>query len=125
MRRPDILECGGKQATSNMLELTFSRPADSDGDHFFDTSGGAGRRVTLTTDHTQGRFDRRGRLLAYVSTAAGSQLQVDQLIRGWAKVHVSARRFRRYSRFRRAESDAKRVDHGVWSKCGGNFHRPA
>jgi micrococcal nuclease len=125
MKRPDRLECGGRQAIHNLLQLTFTNRLDSDGDHFFDGPMGMGRRVTLTTDPRQGRFDRRGHLLAYVSTVAGTQLQLDQLIRGWARVNVSAGRFRRYTQFRRAQADAERVSHGVWSKCGGDFHRPA
>jgi endonuclease YncB( thermonuclease family) len=125
MKRPGSIECGGRQATSNMLQLTFTAPVDTDGDHFFDTSAGAGRRVTLTTDQTQGAFHERGPLFAYVATVGGTQLQLDQLARGWAKVHVGHRRFRRYRLFRRAQADAIGARHGVWSKCGGNFHRPA
>jgi endonuclease YncB( thermonuclease family) len=117
-KRPGRVECGGRQATSNILQLTFTAPLDTDGDHFFDTSAGIGRRVTLTPDASQGR----GSLFAYVKTTGGKQLQLDQLIRGWAKVDAGPRRFRRYRLFRRAQADAIVARHGVWSKCGGNFH---
>jgi endonuclease YncB( thermonuclease family) len=121
-KRPGRVECGGRQATSNILQLTFAAPLDTDGDHFFDTSDGAGRRVTLTPDPTHEAFHARGALFAYVKTAGGKQLQLDQLTRGWAKVHAGSRRFRRYRLFRRAQADAIVARHGVWSKCGGNFH---
>ena len=117
-------ECGARQAISNMLTLSFTDPQDTDGDGFLDDESGKGRRVTLTTDPTQDTFDRNDRLLAYVVTRGGTSLQLDQLIRGWARVYVSERRFRQYKRFRRAQAAAKSVDHGVWSKCGGDFHRP-
>jgi micrococcal nuclease len=119
------IECGGKQATSNMLTLAFTAPRDTDGDALMDAGGGKGRRVTLTTDPTQDTFDRYRRLLAYVVTRSGTHLQIDQLTRGWAKVYVFERRFRQHRRFRRARSAARAASHGVWSKCGGNFHRPA
>jgi endonuclease YncB( thermonuclease family) len=122
-RRGRPAECGAKQAISNMVDLAFERPRDSDGDHYYDLGTG-GRQVTLTTDPTQDRFDRRGRLLAYVQTVEGTQLQLDQLIRGWAKLHVRERRFRRYGRFHRAQLDAKAADHGIWSKCRGSIHLP-
>jgi endonuclease YncB( thermonuclease family) len=121
-KRPGRVECGGRQATSNILQLTFTAPLDTDGDHFFDTSGGVGRLVTLTTDPTGEPFHGRGALLAYAKTAGGKQLQLDQLTRGWAKVHAGRRRFHRYRLFRRAQADAIVARHGVWSKCGGNFH---
>ena len=113
-KRPGQVECGGRQATSNILQLTFTAPRDTDGDHFFDARGGAGRHVTLTPDPTRQGF--------YVKTTGGKQLQLDQLIRGWAKVAAGPRRFRRYRLFRRAQADAIVARHGVWSKCGGNFH---
>lgn len=117
------VECGGKDATSNMFGLAFTAPRDTDGDGLMDESGGKGRRVTLTTDPTQDTFDRYGRLLAYVRTSSGVHLQVTQLADGWAKVYVFERRFRQHNRFRRAQSRAKRARRGVWKKCGGNFHR--
>jgi endonuclease YncB( thermonuclease family) len=113
---PGRTECGGRQALSNLLELTFTQPFDSDGDHFFDRGGGTGRRVTMTRDATR----RTG---AYVATIAGTRLQEDQLIRGWARARDG--RFSRAARYRRIEAQARAVSHGAWSKCGGDFHRPA
>ena len=113
---PSPDECGGRQATSNLLALTFTKPFDSDGDHYFDRGGGTGRRVTLRPG------DRKGKR-AYVETASGVVLQEDQLFRGWARARDG--RFSRAERFRKLEAEARAVSHGVWSKCGGDFHRPA
>jgi endonuclease YncB( thermonuclease family) len=113
---PSRTECGGRQALSNLLALTFTTPLDSDGDHFFDRGGGTGRRVTLTPGGTR----RTG---AYVETIGGVRLQEDQLFRGWARARDG--RFGRAARYRRIEAQARAVRHGVWSKCGGDFHRPA
>jgi micrococcal nuclease len=82
-----------------------------------------GRRVRLTTDPTQGRSDRHGRLLAYVSRGS---LDVNrQLVRqGWARAYVTngkpARRTRSYTT---AQASAKAARRGVWRTCGGDFHR--
>jgi endonuclease YncB( thermonuclease family) len=112
-KRPGTpIECGGREASANMRELAF-------------TEDGEGRRVTLTTDPTQDTFDRYNRLLAYIQTVGGTQLQVEQLSDGWAKVYVFERRFRKYSRFRRAQSRARTARRGVWGRCAGNFHRRA
>src|SRR6185436_8475597 len=80
-KRSGRVECGARQALSNLLQLTFTAPVDGDGDYFLDTSGGTGRRVMLTGDATQPPFGRRSRLRAYVRTVGGTQLQLDQLVR--------------------------------------------
>ena len=69
------VECGGRDATAQMLRLAFSAPTDSDGDGLLDREGGDGRRVVLRTDPTQDLFDRYDRLLAYVTTRGGTSLQ--------------------------------------------------
>lgn len=118
------VECGGKRATGNMLGLAFTAPTDTNEDGVLDTQGGDGRRVTLTTDPTQDTFDRFGRLLAYVTTRSGTLLQTAQLADGWAKTFVFGNTaFQRVGRFRAAEGRARARGRGVWSKCGGNFHR--
>jgi micrococcal nuclease len=120
------VECGGKRATASMLRLAFTAPTDSDGDGLEDTEGGDGRRVTLTTDPTQSTFDRYGRLLAYATTKAGTNLETTQLSRGWATVYVfGAKPFQRVARFRAAERRGRAGGRGAWSLCGGNFHTPA
>jgi micrococcal nuclease len=118
------IECGGKEATSSMFDLSFTSPKDTNGDGLRDTNGGKGRKVTLVTDPTQATFDRYHRLLAYV-TAGGRTFEGTQLGRGWAKVYVFKKRFRRYHAFRASQTDARDAGRGVWELCGGHFHRPA
>lgn len=105
------MECGGPAATVRMKRLSFSR--------------GRGRRVTLTTDSTQDRTDRYGRLLAHVRTDARRDLAIEQLRAGWATVYVFERPFQRHAAFQAAEQSAREAGRGVWSACGGNFHQPA
>ena len=118
------VECGGPESTAYMLRLAFTRPTDEDGDGVLDTKGGSGRRVTLVTDPTQATFDRYRRLLAYVTTRAGVELERRMLRSGWAKVYVFNKAFRRLSTYRAIERSARRADRGVWGHCGGDFHRP-
>ena len=107
-----------------MWRLSFRGAKDSDGDGLGDGADGLGRRVTLTTDPTQDTFDRYGRLLAYVKTVAGKNLQVEMLRRGWAKVYVyGGKPFQRVDRFRRASGRAAGGRRGVFRRCGGNFHK--
>jgi hypothetical protein len=75
-------------------------------------------------DPTQDRRDSFGRLLAYVKTRGGPQLNIAQVRRGWAKVFVfQANPFRQTASFRRAAKAAKRQRRGVWGRCGGDFDR--
>jgi endonuclease YncB( thermonuclease family) len=83
-----------------------------------------GTRVRLLTDPTQDLFDRYGRLLAYVVRRAdGLDLGRAQVARGWAKVYVFDRPFRRLHRYRRSARRARAADRGVWGLCGGHFHQ--
>ncbi|MGH2946073.1 MAG: thermonuclease family protein [Solirubrobacteraceae bacterium] len=125
-RRPGVaVECGGRQASSNMYRLAFRKSRDTDGDELRD-DGSRGRRVVLRTDPTQDLFDRYDRLLAYVTTRAGVSLQKRQLRAGRAEVYVyGGTPFRQVRLFRRAERAARRADRGVWDECRGDFHRPA
>jgi len=102
------LECGGRQASASMKRLAAP-----------------GRRVRVYGDPTQDRRDRYGRLLAYVKTRGGPQLNIAQVRRGWAKVYVfQGRPFRQTASFRRAARAAKARRRGAWGRCDGNFHRP-
>jgi micrococcal nuclease len=118
------VECGGREATSNMFRLGFTRSRDTDGDGLRDSRGGKGRRVRLTTDPTQDRRDRYGRLLAYVKSARGS-LAGAQLRAGWAAVYVFADPFAQLGIFQAAETTARSQMRGAWRQCSGNFHQPA
>ena len=43
------IECGGREASANMLRLSFAAPKDSDGDGLLDREGGQGRHVALAS----------------------------------------------------------------------------
>lgn len=105
-KRPGTpIECGGPQASALM-----HRMADD-------------RTVTLVTDPTQDRFDRYGRLLAYVMRDDRLNLNRAAIRRGWAEVYVyNDIPFALVRSFRRAESAAKEEGRGVWGHCDGNFH---
>jgi endonuclease YncB( thermonuclease family) len=125
-RRPGVpVECGGRQASSNMYRLAFRSVGDDNGDGLLD-HGSQGRRVVLRTDPTQDTFDRYDRLLAYVTTRAGVSLQRRQLRAGRAMVYVyGGKPFRHVRAFRDAQRSARHADRGVWGACDGDFHRPA
>ena len=121
-KKPGVeVECGGRETSSNMLRLAFTEPVDSDGDGLFDKIGGDGRKVRLTTDTSQDRVDKYGRLLAYADTSEG-QLNVTQVAAGWSKVYVYKKRFKQYERFTGAQARAKADGRGVWGSCAGDFH---
>jgi len=83
-------ECGGSIASAEMRRLALNR------------------RVKLTTDPTQDRRDRYGRLLAYVRRAGGGSIQAGMLRTGWAQVYVydSSAPFQRLTEFRPIEDAA-------------------
>jgi endonuclease YncB( thermonuclease family) len=105
-RKPNTpIECGGPEATDSMKRLA------------------EGRRVQLRTDPTQATFDRNDRLLAYAKLRGGPDVGTVQLRRGWAKVYVYGKPFKRMAAYRRVAKAAKRVGRGAWGECGGHFHR--
>jgi endonuclease YncB( thermonuclease family) len=113
-KRPGApVECGGREATSNMFRLGFTRPRDSNRDGLYDRKGGKGRRVKVTTDPSQDRRDQYGRLLAYVNSAQGS-LANKQLRAGWAAVYVFEAPFEQLAAFQAAEGSARTAGRGAW-----------
>jgi micrococcal nuclease len=76
-----------------------------------------GRRVELTTDPTQARRDRFGRLLAYVSLADERDLGEEQLAHGYARVFVYDREFERLDAYRAAEREGRGAPDGIWRRC--------
>jgi endonuclease YncB( thermonuclease family) len=103
--KPDYpVECGARAAARSMASMV------------------AGRRVTLVTDPSQDRFDRYGRLLAYVYRRAWN-LNRAQVLRGWAEVYVyGGNPFRQVRSFRAAARIARARNRGVWGRCHGDFH---
>ena len=114
-RKPGVpVECGGKKATAFMTKLAFRK---RDGRR-------VGHYVRLTTDPTQDRVDRYGRLLAYVTRRSdGADLGRAMIRAGWAMVYVYASEpFRRVDAYTASESQAQSGNRGVWASCGGDFH---
>lgn len=98
------VECGSRRAAASMTRLA------------------AGREAELVTDPTQDRFDRYGRLLAYVYVD-GRNVNRAQVRRGWAEVYLYDHNpFEQVRRFRRAQAKARSEGAGVWGRCGGDFH---
>ncbi len=78
-----------------------------------------GTKVVLTSDRTQDRKDRYGRLLRYVKKVNGG-VEVNRLLvgRGHATVYVyDGKPFERVRPFKAAQAVAKRADRGLWSAC--------
>jgi len=92
------VECGGRAASALMKQLATGR-------------------VGLKTDPRQPRYDRYGRLLAYVRKG-GVDLNRRMVWAGRAKVYVVGQRFSRYSSYKRAEKNARRDNRGSWGTCG-------
>jgi micrococcal nuclease len=81
-----------------------------------------GEEATLIADPTQERFDRYGRLLAYLYVG-GRNLDRVQVRDGWGYVYVyEDEPFELVRGFRQAQESAEREGAGVWSKCRGDFH---
>ena len=98
------VECGALAAARSMRELAAHRPA------------------TLVTDPTQSRFDRYGRLLAYLYVGARDLDRV-QIRRGWGYTYIYENNpFQHVVSFRSAEAAARSEARGVWGRCNGNFH---
>jgi endonuclease YncB( thermonuclease family) len=98
------VECGARAATRSMTEMA------------------AGRRAILVADPSQDRFDRYGRLLAYLYVA-GRNLNLRQVGRGWGDVYVyEGNPFTQVRAFRRASAMARSRGLGVWGRCSGDFH---
>jgi endonuclease YncB( thermonuclease family) len=98
------VECGARAAARSMASLA------------------EGARVTLVTDYSQARFDRYGRLLAYVERGR-RDLGKLQIRRGWAMTYVyEGEPFARLAAYRAAEAAARSEGAGVWGRCGGDFH---
>jgi len=96
---PERGECGYARATAFARRLA------------------AGRRVTLTTDPTQARRDRFGRLLAYVTLPDERDLGEEQLAHGYARVFVYDAAFERLDTYRAAERQGRRAADSVRRSC--------
>ncbi len=114
-RKPGVpVECGAKQATAAMTKLAFRKRR----------GGRVGQAVRLTTDATQDRIDRFGRLLAYVQRRSdGLDLGRAMIRAGWAVAYVyDGTPFQRYAAYSAFQTQADAAHRGVWSSCGGDVH---
>src|SRR5919198_4360403 len=107
--RPDhAAECGGLEAESALLGMTFSAADDTDHDGLLETAGGVGARVRIRTDASQGLRDDSGELLGYVDVVgdapAGAAAPYSpgpaMLDTGWAKIDARAGAFARRDVYR-------------------------
>ena len=98
-------ECGSIEASASMKALARE-----------------GSKVKLTSDPTQERVDRYGRLLRYTEIGGRDVAEV-QLRRGHAEPYVyEDNPFERLERYESASRRAQSRGAGVWSSCGGDFH---
>jgi len=91
------VECGGPRASAEMKKLAVGR-------------------VTVTTDPTQDRRDRYGRLLAYINKGS-EDLGQRMVAMGLASVYAYDGYFQRFNAYNRAENRATAVDRGSWAHC--------
>jgi endonuclease YncB( thermonuclease family) len=123
------LECGAKEAVSNLLYGTFLHPRDTDGDGLVDRAGGKAGRVFVQSDPSQPTHDRAGRLLAYVAVELEGQEYLDTRAIGYGNARPryprsgASRATKVYRALRSARRD--RDGEGIWSLCGGHAHRKA
>jgi micrococcal nuclease len=98
---PEVGACWSLEASADMRELT------------------SGKVVWLVGDATQAARDPDRYLLAYVVLAGGSELGLELIKRGDAKVDVRMRRFKQLATYRKAQADAEAASAGLWG-CGGH-----
>jgi micrococcal nuclease len=101
------VECGSEDAAAYLTELLLRLPD-----------------VVLTTDPSQDRIDRFGRLLAYVD-AGTTDVALAMIRAGHADVLVfEGRPFARLPTYEDAQAEASTAERGAWGACGGDFHSP-
>ena len=96
------IECGGPAASESLKRMLP-----------------VGTAVRLTSDPTQDRVDRYGRLLRYVTkVSTGKDVNYAQVQQGRARVYVYMHHpFRRVDAYRRAATDARLHHRGLWGTC--------
>jgi micrococcal nuclease len=106
-RRP--VQCYGREASAFMRDLVEDR------------------RVRIATDPSQDRYDRHGRLLAYVWLPDGGFVNLEMLRGGYAGEYTYDRPYAFRDIFRAAAREAERSGRGLWAAdtCAGDFSAPA
>ncbi len=120
---PGLSQCAGKEARAALLQRSFTKPRDTDGDGLVDKRGGTGRHVRLRTDTSQDLY-ADGDLLAYATTSVGTDLALSQIKRGWSDFFIDVDEFARYDRYVRAAERTLAHKKGAWDVCGGDFSLP-
>lgn len=111
----------GEGGNLGRYQGAFKKPIDKNRDGLYD-AGKKPRKVTLKTDPTQGKTDRYGRLLAYI-TRPGANFTLNQIEKGWGMVFVYNNvPFSKLSAFQAGQDGAKAASRGVWGGCGGDLH---
>ena len=102
----------------------FGREASAEAHRLLDD-----RQVRLETDPSQDRYDKYGRLLAYVWLPGDPPVLFNELVirLGYAHEYTYDLPYRYQQRFRAAQQAAEQQDAGLWNAatCAGDTARPA
>jgi len=78
-------------------------------------------RIRIETDESQDRYDKYGRLLAYVFLSDGTNFNKLMIADGFAHEYTYNTPYKYQKEFKAAESTAQRAQKGLWASdaCGG------
>lgn len=93
------VECFGREASDKLRSLL------------------AGRQVRLEIDGSQERYDKYGRLLAYVFLPDGTNVNLAMVQKGFAREYTYHSPYKFQKEFRAAEAAAESLRVGLWSAC--------
>jgi endonuclease YncB( thermonuclease family) len=114
---------GGPAVESGLIGIDAPSPGDCGAD---DATGylkqlALRRNVTLVSDPTLEEFESPGARPFYVDRDDGRDLGLEMVRAGWADIWFLSD-FQRSSAYLSAVAKAERAQHGVWGRCGGDFH---
>ncbi|MPZ66224.1 MAG: hypothetical protein GEU83_12145 [Pseudonocardiaceae bacterium] len=78
-----------------------------------------GKRVGLVFDRSQGRTDKYGRLLGYLTVPKLGDYGLVMIRRGHAAEYTYNTPYRQQAPYRKAEARARSAGTGLWGRCGG------
>jgi len=94
-----VPECYTKESTNSLKELV------------------ANKVVQLEADPTQDDTDIYGRLLRYIRLPDGTNVNLIMIRNGSAREYTFKKPYQYQSEFKKAETEAKRNNVGLWSNC--------
>lgn len=97
------VQCGGPEASRKAHELLD------------------GKQVRLVFDPSQGRHDKYGRTLAYLTVPGIGDYGAYMIKHGYAFEYTYASAYRRQATYRAAQQYARTRGLGVWGECGGQL----